>query len=101
MKVMIGKLIVFAALMSGFYALDGFERPTVRQDSLRSTPKMVRAWVMTVALFVGGAVTMLWGRQVGDALSQDLPHGSYFIIGLMITIAGLVWMLMVRDAARM
>lgn len=101
MKVAAAKVLLFCVLIGTFWALGGFERPQVKQESLRSAPKITRAWVMTVALFVVGAVTMFWGRQIGDALSQDYPHGTYFIIGFLLAVAGFIWMLMVRDAARL
>lgn len=58
MKAGILKLLLFVALMGGFYAFDGFERPVLNKNdyraSYRGNAKMARAWVATVAMFVAG-----------------------------------------------
>jgi hypothetical protein len=62
---------------------------------------MERAWAATVMLFVAGAVLAVWGNQIAERVDWDIPAGVYPIMGVMLLVAGFVWMLMVRDAARM
>ena len=100
MKVHIIKLLVFVALMGGFYAFDGFDRPSVAQDDYRSPGRMARAWIVTVIMFVAGAVLTLWGNAIAQHVDWDIPDGLYPIIGVLLLIAGFVWMLMVRDSVR-
>lgn len=95
------KMLLFVALMGGFYAFDGFERPRVERGDYRSNPKMARAWVTTVAMFVAGAVLAVWGNQIAEQVDWDIPAGMFPTIGVMLLVAGFVWMLMVRDAARL
>ena len=66
MKVQLIKLLVFVALMGGFYAFDGFDRPVVAQEDYRSPRRMARAWIVTVFLFVAGAVMTLWGNAIAQ-----------------------------------
>lgn len=95
-KVQIIKLLVFVALMGGFYAFDGFDRPAVVQEDYRSPRRMARAWIVTVIMFVAGAVMTLWGNAIAQHIDWDIPDGLYPIIGVLLLIAGFVWMLMVR-----
>lgn len=55
MKANLLRLVLFVALMGGFYALEGFDRPVIERVGYRGQAKMTRAWMATVALFVGGA----------------------------------------------
>ena len=98
MKVHIIKLLVFMALMGGFYAFDGFDRPAVAQEDYRSPRRMARAWIVTVIMFVAGAVMTLWGNAIAQHVDWDTPDGLYPIIGVLLLIAGFVWMLMVRNS---
>ena len=100
MKVHIIKLLVFMALMGGFYAFDGFDRPAVAQEDYRSPRRMARAWIVTVIMFVAGAVMTLWGNAIAQHVDWDIPDGLYPIIGVLLLIAGFVWMLMVRNSVR-
>ena len=43
----------------------------------------------------------VWGNQIAEMVDWDIPPGIYPIMGVMLSVAGFVWMLMVRDAARM
>lgn len=97
----VAKLFLFAALMGGFYALGGFERPRVEQADYRSNPKMGRAWVATVVLFLAGTILAIWGNQIAEQVDWDIPTGAYPAIGVLLLLAGVLWMLMVKDAARM
>jgi amino acid transporter len=99
-KVHIIKLLVFVALMGGFYAFDGFDRPAVAQEDYRSPRRMARAWIVTVIMFVAGAVMTLWGNAIAQLMDWDIPDGLYPIIGVLLLIAGFVWMLMLRDSVR-
>jgi amino acid transporter len=101
MKVQLIKLLVFIALMGGFYAFDGFDRPTAAQEDYRSPRRMARAWIVTVVMFVAGAVMTLWGNAIGRSVDWDVPDGLYPIIGVLLLVAGFVWMLLVRDSVRM
>ena len=96
----IAKLLLFAALMGGFYAIEGFERPRVEQTDYRSNPKVARAWLATVLLFVAGTILAIWGNQIAEHVDWDIPAGVYPAIGVLLSLAGVLWMLMVRDAAR-
>ena len=87
--------------MGGFYAFDGFDRPAVAQADYRSPGRMARAWIVTVILYVAGAVLMLWGNALAQHVDWDIPDGLYPIIGVLLVIAGFVWMLMVRDSVRL
>lgn len=100
MKIHIIKLLVFVALMGGFYAFDGFDSPRVAQSDYRSSGRIGRAWMATVILFVVGAVMTLWGNAIAQRVDWDTPDGVYPIIGIFLLIAGFVWMLMVRDSVR-
>lgn len=100
MKVQIIKLLVFVALMSGFYAFDGFDRPTVAQEDYRSSQRMARAWMVTVVMFVAGAVMTLWGNAIAQHVDWNIPEGLYPIIGVLLLVVGVVWMMMVRDSVR-
>jgi amino acid transporter len=99
-KVQLIKLLVFFALMGGFYAFDGFDRPVIAQEDYRSPGRMARAWIVTVIMFVAGAVMTLWGSAIAQHLDWDIPDGLYPSIGVLLLIAGFVWMLMVRDSVR-
>lgn len=98
---MILQTFLFAALMGGFYAVDGFERPGLEREDYRSNRRMARAWMATVTLFVAGAVLAVWGNQIAEMVDWNIPRGVYPIIGAMLLVAGFMWMLMVRDAAKM
>ena len=100
MKVQIIKLLVFVALMGGFYAFDGFDRPTIAPEDYHSPRRMARAWIVTVIMFVAGVVMALWGNAIAQHVDWDIPEGLYPIIGGLLLIAGFVWMLMVRDSVR-
>ena len=99
-KIHLIKLLVFVALLGGFYAFDGFERPAVSQDDYRSSPRMVRAWLVTVIMFIAGAVLAIWGNNIAQMVDWDVPDGLYPIIGVLLLLAGLIWMLIVRDSTR-
>ena len=101
MKVLIGKLVLFAALMGGFYAMDGFERPRVERQDYRSNRSVARAWAATMALFVSGAVLATWGNDIAEHVDWDIPAGLYPAIGVLLLLAGSIWMFMVRDAAKL
>ena len=101
MKPTVLKIFLFAVLMGGFYAFEGFERPGLEREDYRSGRKMARAWMATVTLFVSGAVLTVWGNQIAEMVDWNIPRGVYPIIGGMLVVAGFLWMLMVRDAARM
>lgn len=101
MKIQIIKFLVFAALLTGFYAFDGFDRPAIKQEDYRSSPRMARAWIVTVILFLTGTVLALWGSTIAQHVDWDIPDGLYPLIGVLLVIAGFVWMLMIRDSARM
>ena len=98
MKVQIIKLLVFVTLMGGFYAFDGFDRPGVVQEDYRGPRRMARAWIVTVIMFVAGALMTLWGNAIAQHIDWDILDGLYPIIGVLLLIAGFVWMLMVRDS---
>lgn len=95
------KLLLFATLMGGFYALGGFDRPRVEQADYRSNPKMGRAWVATLVLFLAGTILAIWGNQIAEQVDSDIPAGVYPTIGVFLLLAGVLWMLMVKDAANM
>ena len=99
-KVQIIKLLVFVALIGSFYAFDGFELPAVAQEDYRSPSRIARAWIITVIMFVGGAVMALWGNALAQHVDWDIPDGLYPTTGILLLIAGFVWMLMVRDSVR-
>ena len=61
---------------------------------------MARAWAATVVLFVAGAVLAVWGNQIAEHVDWDIPDGLYPALGILLLIAGVVWMWMVNDAAR-
>jgi len=86
--------------MGGFYTFGGFDRPSVAQEDYRSPQRMTRAWIVTVIMFVAGAIMTLWGNTIAQHVNWDIPDGLYPIIGLLLLIAGFVWMLMVRDSVR-
>jgi hypothetical protein len=94
------KVLVFAALLTGFYAFDGFERPNVTQQDYRSSGRVARAWIITVIMFVAGSVMALWGNALAQHVDGDIPDGLYPILGVLLLVAGFVWMLMVRDSVR-
>ena len=100
MKVQIIKLLLFVALMGGFYAFDGFDRPAVAREDYRSHTRMARAWIVTVIMFVAGATMTLWGNAIAQHVDWDIPDGLYPIMGVALLIAGFVWMLMIRDSVR-
>jgi amino acid transporter len=100
MKIQLIKLLVFVALMGGFYAFDGFERPVVARDEYRGQHRMARAWIVTVVLFVAGSVMAVWGNALAQQVDWHIPDGLYPIIGVLLLIAGFVWMLMTRDSIR-
>lgn len=87
--------------MGGFYAINGFERPRVEQTDYRSNPKIARAWLATVLLFVAGTILAIWGNQIAEHVGWDIPAGVYPAIGILLLSAGVLWMLIVRDAAKM
>lgn len=93
-------MIVFLALMGGFYAFDGFERPAVAPEDYRGNRGLTRAWTATVILFVAGAVLTLWGNAIAQHVDWDIPDGAYPLIGILLLIAGFLWMLMVHDSVR-
>ena len=99
-KIPLIKLVVFVALLGGFYAFDGFERPVVSQEDYRSSPRMARAWLITVIMFIAGAVLAVWGNDIAQMVDWDIPDGLYPIIGVLLLLGGFVWMLMVRDSTR-
>ena len=100
MKVQLIKLLLFVVLMGGFYAFDGFDRPVVTQEDYRGPRHMARAWIVTVIMFVAGAVMTLWSNAIAQQVDLDIPDGLYPIIGVLLLIAGFVWMLLVRDSVR-
>ena len=101
MKVNLIKLIVFILLMGGFYALEGFERPTIAKEDYRSSGRTGRAWIVTVTMFVVGAILMLWGNTIAEQVDWNVPNGLYPTIGVMVLIAGFIWMWLIRDSARL
>lgn len=100
MRIQLIKFLVFLALLGGFYAFDGFDRPAVTQADYRSSRGMGRAWVVTVIMFVGGATMTLWGNTIAAHVDWDIPDGVYPIFGVLLLIAGFVWMLMVKGSVR-
>ena len=100
MKIQFIKFLVFVALLSGFYAFDGFDRPVIAREDYRSPRRMARAWLVTVVMFVTGAVVALWGSTISQHIDSDIPDGLYPIIGVLLLIGGFIWMLMVRDSVR-
>jgi len=101
MKLNVAKLFIFAVLLGCFYSFDGFKQPQLSGDDYRSKPKIVRAWAITVILFVSGAMLALWGNQIAEHADWDIPAGFYPILGVILLAAGFVWKLMVRDAGRL
>lgn len=100
MKIQLVKVLVFAALLTSFYAFDGFERPVVTQPDYRSPRRLAGAWIITVIMFVGGSIMALWGNAIAQHVDWDIPDGLYPILGVMLLVAGFAWMLMVRDSVR-
>lgn len=100
MRIQIIKSLLFLALLGGFYAFNGFEQPAVTQADFRSSRGMGRAWIVTVIMFVAGAILTLWGNAIAEHFDWDTPDGVYPIFGVLLLIAGFVWMLMVRGSAR-
>lgn len=92
MRIQIIKFLLFLAL------LDGFEQPAVTQADYRSSRSMGRAWIVTVIMFVAGAILTLWGNAIAEHVDWDTPDGVYPIFGVLLLIAGFVWMLMVRGS---
>ncbi len=87
--------------MGGFYAFDGFDRPVVAQEDYRSSRRMARAWIVTVIMFVAGTVLTLWGNAIAQQVNWHIPDGLYPIIGVLLLMGGFLWMLMLRDSARL
>ena len=100
MKIQVIKLLVFVALLTAFHAFDGFNRPVAARNDYRSSPRMARAWIATVIMFVAGAVMARWGNALAQHVDWDIPDGLYPIMGVLLLIAGFVWMLMVRSSVR-
>ncbi len=98
MKTVIVRLLVFVALLGTFYAFDGFERPVVAREDYRSSHGIARAWLATVLLFVSGSVLAVWGNAIAERVDWDLPEGVYPVIGVLLLVAGFVWMWMVRGS---
>ena len=100
MKSQFAKLLIFVVLLGAFYAFGGFDRPTVASDSYHHSGRMARAWIITVIMFLAGAVMTLWGNALAQHVAWDIPDGLYPLIGGLLLVAGFIWMLMVRDAIR-
>lgn len=98
MKAQLIKILLLLALLTGFYASDGFERPVLSERDFRSQPRMTRAWIATVILFLLGTVMALWGNAVAQNIQWDAPDGLYPTLGVLLMIAGLLWMLMVKGS---
>jgi hypothetical protein len=62
---------------------------------------MGRAWVATLVLFLAGTILAIWGNQIAEQVDWDIPAGVYPTIGVFLLLAGVLWMLMVKDAANM
>jgi len=99
-RIQIIKFLVFMALLGGFYSFDGFDRPAVTQADYRSSRGLGRAWIVTVIMFVAGAIFTLWGNAIARQVDWDIPEGVYPIFGVLLLVAGFVWMLMVRGSVR-
>ena len=100
MKIHFIKFLVFVALLSGFYAFDGFHRPVVAREDYRGPRRMARAWLVAVVMFVAGAFVALWGSTISQHIDSDIPDGLYPIIGVVLLVGGFAWMLIVRDSVR-
>ena len=87
--------------MGGFYAFDGSDRPVLAKEDYRSSPRMARAWIVTFIMFVAGAIMTVWGNAIAEHVDWDIPDGLYPLIGVLLLIAGFLWMLMVRDSVRL
>ena len=98
MKAQLIRLLVFLALLGAFYACDGFERPVVSQEDYRSSRGMARAWLATVVLFMVGSILAVWGNAIAERVSWDIPEGVYPVIGVLLLVAGFVWMGLVRGS---
>jgi hypothetical protein len=98
MKVQLIKLLIFLSLLGGFYACDGFDNPTVTQEDYRQSGRMTKAWLVTVIMFVAGALMVLWGNAIAQHVDWDVPDGLYPIIGALLVVTGFFWMLMVRGS---
>ena len=98
MKTQLIKLLVFVALLGAFHAFGGFERPVVSEEDYRSSRGMARAWLATVMLFMVGSVLAVWGNAIAERVDWDLPEGVYPVIGVLLLVAGFVWMGLVRGS---
>ncbi len=99
-KIQFAKVLIFALLLGGFLEFGGFERPRLAQNDYRSNTRFGRAWIVTVTLFVVGAVLTVWGNEIAEMVELDIPRGLYPISGVLLLLAGFLWMLMLRDASK-
>jgi hypothetical protein len=97
-KIHINKLLVFVGLFACFYFSGGFQRPSVSQDDYRSPRGITKAWLVTVAMFVAGALLSVYGNEIAQMVDWDVPNGLYPMIGVILLIGGFIWMWMLRDS---
>jgi hypothetical protein len=89
----------FCGLLAFFWWLGGFEPPDT--DGMgRGGGRVTKAWLMTVLLFVVGAVLLLWGEDVADAIASEMPAAGFRVIGGLLVFAGALWMAMLKENLR-
>ena len=89
----------FAALIFGFWLLGGFEVPS-DVGTVRGRRAVQKAWVMTMVLFVAGAVFLVWADDLIDYFASAMPPPGLRIIGAMLVIAGALWSVMLNESLK-
>ena len=87
----ITKVIVFMAILTAFYVAGGLNAPDVHSLFGRERGRVITTWLVSVALFGGGAATAVFGdRKVGD-LAPVSMRALYVLAGTVAMIAAGLW----------
>lgn len=91
------KPLLLLLLLGLFFLLGGFERPHL--DSwigARAKNRVTIMWECSIALYLVGAYTALWGRQSVGTLHPISLRSLYIAVGIIAMIGGLLWMMSLR-----
>ena len=89
---MLGFLLVF-------FFLGGFQAPTLSDDSLLSPSRVLKAWLLCIVFFLGGAFTTSFTDHYVGTLDRSNIRLVYVIFGVLSMAASLFYLLNLKIAA--
>ena len=88
-------------ILALFWLLGGFEPPNLSYQQVgRALPKVYKAWIMTVFLYVLGGALLVWAEELVDVIASDTPPAGFRVMGGMLALAGGLWMTMLKESWR-